>query len=346
MIDVGLLEKLSNAMAVAGAEGEVRKLIRDQIKDHVVDLTVDALGNLIARRAAGSETSMRAMLTAHMDEPGFIVSEVGDNGIIEIEAVGRHDLRYLPASRVVVGEKKTPGVIMSPPIHRWRDHDTKPVKELQIDTGATGKGGIKAGDRAAYQGNFGTLTDAVVRGKAFESRAACAVLIALLTGDPYPFDVYVVFNTQKTVGTRGVRTAANRIAPHLMISVSGVEADDVPRSPDEDDRGHIVRLGGGPVLNLKDWIYITDRPMLDFLVETAQTNNIPYQFSTQEALTEAGIVGIERNDLVTIDVSLPVRYLPSPQALLNLDDANNTVQLLRAAIKTITPDTLLKKVAQ
>ena len=217
---------------------------------------------------------------------------------------------------------------------------------MQIDTGATGKGGLKIGDRAAFQGNFGALTDTIVRGKAFESRAACAILIALLDGEPFPYDVYVVFNTQKTVWTRGVQVAANRIAPDLMISVSGVEADDVPRSLDEDDRGHIVRLGGGPVLNLKDWVYVTDRPVLDFLVETAQANNIPYQFSTQEALTEAGVVGIQRSDLVTLDVSVPVRYLPSPQALLNLTDVENTAQLLRHAIMKITPDTLVKKVAQ
>ncbi|MBX3086175.1 MAG: M42 family peptidase [Anaerolineae bacterium] len=344
MIDVGLLEKLSNAVAVAGAESEVRKLIRDQIKDKVVDLTVDALGNLIVRRAAGSESNLKIMLTAPMDEIGFMVSDVGDNGLISVHSVGRHDLRYLPAARVVVGSAKTPGVIMSPPIHRWHDQNTKAVDDFQIDTGATGKGGIKVGDRAAFMGMFAALTDTVVRGKAFESRAACAILIALLDGDPFPYDVYVVFSTQKKVGTRGAQVAANRIDPDLLISVSGVEADDIPRSPDEDDRGQIVRLGGGPVLNLKDWVYVTDRPMLDYLVATADANNIPYQFSTQDAFTEAGMIATLRDKTVTVDVSLPVRYLQSPLSLLNLTDVENTAQLLRTAIMSLTPNTLLKKV--
>jgi endoglucanase len=345
MIDVSLLEKLSNAVAVAGDEGEVRKLIREKINDHVVDLKIDALGNLIARRAAATESSFKVMLTAHMDETGFMVSEVGDNGLISVHGIGKHDLRYLPSARVVVGKKKTPGVVMSPPIHRWRDQELKAVDDIEIDTGATGKGGIKAGDRAAFMGVFSALTDTVVRGKAFESRAACAVLIALLDDEPFPYDVYVVFSTQKKVGTRGVQVAANRIAPDVLISVSGVEADDVPRTPDEDDRNQIVRLGGGPILNLKDWLYITDRPMLDYLVGTADANNIPYQFSTQEGLTEAGMVATLRDNTTTVDVGIPIRYLASPQSLLNLTDVNNTVQLLRTAIMNLNPDMLLKKVS-
>ncbi|MBX3065522.1 MAG: hypothetical protein U0528_19120 [Anaerolineae bacterium] len=344
MIDLTLFETLSNAVAVANAESEVRKLIREAVRDRVLDPVVDAMGNLIVRRKGLDKSPLRVLLTAHMDEPGFIVTNVGDNGLITVEAQGVHDLRIVPTQRVVVGKDKLPGVFIFPPIHKsLAQKDLPAVDDMHIDVGASGKPNVKLGDRAAYQGAFRKLTDSIVCGKAFESRAAVAVLIALLKGDPFPFDLYAAFTTQRTVMARGAKVAASRIKPDVALALSGAEADDLPRDPDDVDKFALIRLGGGPVIHLSDSSTVLDRQLIGHLRSTAASAGIPVQMDVFSGLSEAG----QMTSLyagVSGSVGIPVRYMSSPHALLNLNDLNAAEKLLREALTTLTPAVINKDV--
>src|ERR1700694_3479310 len=115
------LEKLSNAAGVSGDENEVRKLIVERIKDRVTELTIDPMGNLTGIRKGTGESPLRVMLSAHMDEPGFMVSEIGDDGLIHVVNVGAHDNRVIPTQRVLVGNGRTPGLFLWTPIHQSRE---------------------------------------------------------------------------------------------------------------------------------------------------------------------------------------------------------------------------------
>jgi endoglucanase len=344
MIDLTLLESLSNAVGVANAETEVRKLIRDAIRDRVIDPVVDVMGNLIVRRVGTGKVKLRVLITAHMDETGFIVTQTDDNGLIHVAPMGRPDPRYAPTHRVVLGKDKVPGVFLFAPIHKsYGKNDVPGIDDLHVDIGASGKPGVKVGDRAAYMGDFRKLTDRVVRGKAFESRAAVALLIALLKGDPFPFDVYAAFTTQRTVQARGAKVAAARVKPDVAMVLSGTEADDLPRDPDDMDRAALIRLGGGPVLHLLDGLAVLDRLLLAHLRDTAAKLDIPIQQDVLAGFSEASQTSGEYA-AVSGSVGIPVRYMTGPNALLDLHDLEQTEKLLRQALNTLTPELLKKDV--
>ena len=205
-----LLQKLSEAVGVAGDESEVRQLIRDRIAPHVTDLMIDAMGNLIARRAGTGQSALKVLISAPMDESGFMVSEVDSDGLIHLMTVGALDFRMIPARRVLVGTKKLPGVLIWSPIHHRHGNNTiVDADDMVVDVGASGSGiGVSPGDRIAFQGDYTALTPTIVRGKAFDSRVGCATLIALLEGDPLPFDLHVAFTAQSKIGGRGAIMAA------------------------------------------------------------------------------------------------------------------------------------------
>jgi endoglucanase len=218
------------------------------------------------------------------------------------------------------------------------------VKDMQIDTGASSKSAASVGDRVGLLGMFSALNERIVRGKAFDSRAACAVLIALLQAGPpsgpLPFDLYAVFSTMRTQAGRGALVAAHRLAPDAVISLGGSECDDLPRTPDDIDKQAVIRLGGGPVLALTDRLAVMDRPLFAHLTRTAHVAGLPFQMDANATVTEAGRIAITQPGAVTASLGIPVRYLGSPSALLDLADLDTAERLLWQALLTLTPDLL------
>lgn len=339
----GQLRALSEAVGVAGDERQVRRLILDALKDRAQDVSVDPLGSVTALKKGTGASPLRVLVTAHMDEPGFMVTEVGDNGLITVTGVGAHDARFLPAARVQVGRDRQPGVFLWTPIHFSHDRrDLVEPKELPIDVGAEDRGGVKAGpgDRAAFRAEFAELGGSVVRGKAFESRAGCVALLALLAGEPLPFDLYAAFTAQETIGGRGARVAASRIRPDAAFVLRGAECNDLPRRED-DDSTPVIRMGGGPALTLLDPGLIASPALVAHLRKSAETAGIPVQIEAGSAArSEGGLLSLSGAGVPVAVVGVPVRYLRSPYNLLDLSDLENTVRLLRGALAAFGPDTL------
>ena len=232
VVSRGNLARLADAVGVSGGESDVRQVVLGLIKDRVADLLIDPLGSVIARRPGTGGSPLRIMISAHLDEVGLMVSNVGDDGLIETMAIGVLDPRYAPARRVVVGPDKIAGVLLWAPIHRNRSQSIVAPEDMRIDVGAEGRGGVRAepGDRIAFWSEYTALTESVARGKAFDSRAGCAVLIALLDlldNAPLPFDVHLVFSAQAHIGGRGAVVAANRIQPHAAFVLTGMPTNDL-----------------------------------------------------------------------------------------------------------------------
>ena len=181
-----LLEKLSEAFGVSGCEDEVRGLIIEAIKDHVDEYNVDALGNLIALKRGTGESELKVMLAAHMDEVGLMITHIEKDGSLRFRPVGGLDDRILLAKKVLIGEKRVPGVIGVKPIHLLKKEEREKVvkvEQMAIDIGATSREEaekvVKIGDYAAFATEFAELGD-TVKGKAFDDRVGCTVLIELL----------------------------------------------------------------------------------------------------------------------------------------------------------------------
>jgi endoglucanase len=349
-----LLEKLSNEFGPSGREKAVRNLIKTEIEGLVDRVEVDALGNLIAFKAgAGPEPRLKLMVSAHMDEIGFMVLHVEKSGLVRFGRVGGVDGRMLLSRRVVIGDDKTPGIIGLKPHHLTDDEEDERVPDiddLAIDLGAeddkAAGAKVKVGDYGAFATRFTTLSEdpawPTVRGKAFDDRAGCAVLIGLLA-ERYPVDLYAVFTVQEEVGLRGARVAGYRVAPDAAIALEGTVCDDTPKAPDE-DVSPVTRLGAGPAITLMDRSLVTHPGMVRLLQDAAAAEGIAIQYK-QPALggTDSGAIHLTRGGVPAVTVAVPCRYIHSPASILNLNDLTNTVKLAAAALKRVDRSYLVRE---
>lgn len=336
-----LLKELSEAFGVSGHETAVRELILDTIKDWIDEHRVDALGNLIVLKRGDGSSKRKVMLSAHMDEVGLMIMHIEKDGSLRFYEVGGIDDRVLLAKTVLIGDEKVPGVIGVKPIHLLDSKEREQVlkqKQLSIDIGASSQEEagklVKLGDYAAFDVSFAELGGELrtVKGKAFDDRAGCAVLIELLRQD-YPFDLHAAFTVQEEVGLRGARVAAYSIAPDLAFALEGTICDDLPKKRDVSPT---TKLGAGPAITIMDRSVIADRRLVQLLVDTAKQNGIPYQFK-QPGLggTDAGAIHLAREGVPSTVVSIPSRYIHSPTCLLSLNDFDNAVHLMGATLAKV-----------
>lgn len=352
-----ILKELSEAFGPAGCESAVRELIFEAIQGHVDNCQVDALGNLIALKrgsqpVASSHEPLKVMVSAHMDEVGIMVTHADKEGLLHFDIVGGLGAGVLLAQPVVLGEDRLPGVIGLKPIHLQEGSEGKKlpkVPELSIDIGATGQ---EEAEKAAPKGTYGTFATSftelggelrTVKGKAFDDRAGCAVLVELLVGAglspcPYPFDLWAAFTVQEELGLRGARVAAFRVEPDVAFSLEGTVCDDLPKEKDESPT---TELGKGPAITIRDRSVVCDPRLIEHLVEVAEAEGIPYQFKRPGVGgTDAGAIHLIKEGVPSAVVSVPSRYIHSPVNVLSLTDLENTVRLMRAALQRLRPEVI------
>lgn len=349
------LEQLSNAFGVSSVEGDIRKIIVEAVQPYTDSWRVDTMGNLFVTRKPKGEGArpLRVMLTAHMDEVGFIISEIKNDGGLKFKPIGGFDRRVLLGKAVVVGPERIPGVIGLKPIHLLNSGDRNKVDDIDsmvIDVGASGSsiGKVNVGDFATFATRFGFLGGQAgtgleqgrVKGKAFDDRAGCAVLLELIKDD-YPLELIAVFTVQEEIGLRGARVAGYAVDPDVAFILECTAADDLPRPDDDKDEG-FPRLGRGPALTVMDRSFIADRRLVDLLIDTATAGQIPYQFKRPGiGGTDAGAVHLARAGVPSAAVSLPARYIHTPAAVLDLADFWHTVELMRATLQRL-PDSVAR----
>jgi putative aminopeptidase FrvX len=338
------LRELSEAVGISGNEDQVRSVVLNAVRGHVDEARIDTLGNvLVAKRGTGPQP-MRVMVAAHMDEIGLMVTGHDGDGYLRVRTVGGIDARLLPGVFLQVGPDRLPGVIGLKPVHLLEDNEEERIPRLEnlvIDIGAKSRDEAEKlaplGTYASFNTRFRELGP-TVSGKAFDDRAGCAVLVELLRGEPFPFDVHGVFTVQEEVGLRGARVAAYAIAPDCAFALEGTIADDLPK---DKESSPTTMLGKGPAITVMDRSFIADRRLVQLLVGTADELGIPYQIK-QPGIggTDAGAIFAVREGVPSVTVAVPCRYIHSPVSLLSLDDFANTVRLMREALTRLTRQTL------
>jgi tetrahedral aminopeptidase len=335
-----LLRRLSETVGVSGDEGAVRRILRETVTGLADEVKVDTIGNLFAIKH-GPPRAPRVLLTAHMDEIGFMIVGVDGDGLLKFEAVGGVDERVLLGKPVWVGESRVPGVIGMKPIHLVKDRELESVVKidtLRIDIGATNKDGAcrmaKPGDRATFATAFSTLGP-VVSGKALDDRAGCAVLVEVLRGRSYPVELICAFTVQEEVGLRGARVAGFAADAAAAIVIDCTPANDLPPASEEDENfKYNTRLWQGPAVYTHDGSTLHDKRLIKYLISTADSRGIPYQRRQPGGGgTDAAAVQRSRAGVPTVSVSVPGRYIHSPAALVSVDDFHNTARLVRAALE-------------
>ena len=333
-----ILKELSEAFGVSGREDEVRGVIIEAIKGHVDEYRVDSIGNLIALKRGTGESKLKVMLAAHMDEVGLMITHIEKDGSLCFRPVGGIDDRILLSKVVLIGQDRILGVIGVKPIHLLKEKEREKVvkvEEMAVDIGASSREEaeklVKPGDYAAFATKFVELGN-TVKGKAFDDRAGCAVLIELLKKE-YPFEFHAAFTVQEEVGLRGARVAAYAIEPDIAFVLEGTVCDDLPKKRDVSPT---TRLGGGPAIIIMDRSFIADRRLVDLLVETAEENGVPYQFK-QPVIggTDAGAIHLTKEGVPSAAVAVPCRYIHSPACLLSLSDLGSTVELMKETLSKL-----------
>ncbi len=339
-MDYDLLKRLSEAAGVPGREEGIRELISAELEGVVDSLETDTMGNLIAHKKAagnsGADGAKRVMLAAHMDEIGFYVRFIDDDGFLRVQNVGGFDTRNLFARQVTVHASSGELVgVMNPgvkPVHISSPEEREKVPKLPefiVDTGLpadTVKEKVRLGDPVTLRQPFIDMGE-VVTGKAMDDRVNCFILVELLKALENPAcDVYAVFSVQEEVGLRGAQTAAFALEPDIGIALDTTLAVDIPGTPSEQ---RVTKLGGGVALKVMDSSAISTRWLLDEFIALAEEKNVPYQFELLPlGGTDAGAMQRSRGGVASLTLSIPSRYVHTVTEMVAKNDVEASLALL------------------
>jgi tetrahedral aminopeptidase len=337
---LALLEKLCNACAVSGDEGEVRSLVLDEIKPFADEVKEDALGNLLAIRHAKTKNPLRVMLDAHMDEVGFMLIDSEGEGLFRFEKVGGIDARQLVGKPVLVGREHVPGIIGARPIHLTTADERSramPMDSLRIDVGPGGNGKVKVGDRATFATRFQQVGPSLLS-KALDDRLGVATLVELIKNPPENIELLAAFSVQEEIGLRGARVAAYALNPDLAIAIDSTPAFDLPMWDGSENAMYNSKLGGGPAIYTADAGTLGDPRLIRWLAQSGEELGIPYQFRQPGGGgTDAGSIHRVRAGVPSVSISVPGRYAHTAVLLSRLSDWEATLQLLHSALERLTP---------
>ncbi|WP_420593753.1 M42 family metallopeptidase [Deinococcus sp.] len=337
---------LSNLNGVPGREDAVREYLRGELSSLVDETRVDAMGNLIAFKAGreplGGAQRERVMLSAHMDEIGFLVRYIDDRGFLRVQALGGFDPRNLFARNVTVQTRSEtlPGILTpgGRPIHISSAEDRSKVPELKaffVDLGLEAeevKRRVRVGDMVTLDQQARQMGQLIV-GKAMDDRASVFMQLEVLRQleGPPRHDVYAVFSTQEEVGLRGAVTAAYSVEPTIGIGLDVTLAVDTPGV--EADEA-VTRLGEGIGIKVYDSSMVSTRSLVDEFADLAEREGIRYQLEVL-ALggTDGAAIQRSRAGVPTLTLSLPTRYIHSVTEAVHVDDLEAGIALLLAYLR-------------
>lgn len=343
-MNLTLLERLCNARGVSGDESEVRDIIIDEIKYIADDIKVDNLGNIIALKKGKKRFAPKLMLSAHMDEVGFIVNYITDEGFLKISAVGGINAGTILGKGVCVGKRKVPGVIGVKPVHlldgKERSKAIK-IEDVYVDIGANSKADalnyVNLGDSVTFDSKFRKLDNGRIIGKALDDRAGCFILLNIIKKE-LPYDVYFTFAVQEEVGMRGAKVAAFLIDPDSAIVVESTTAADVLGVPESE---RVCELGQGPVISFMDKSTIYYKEYFDLALKLSKEKDIRLQIKKAVAGgNDSGAIHTSRAGVKTLAVSLPCRYLHTAAGMITMQDITESEKLIYNLIENIAGGSL------
>lgn len=336
---LSLIRELTELHAVSGNEDAVRNIISEKIRVFADELTVDTMGNLIAFKRGRAPSGKKTVVSAHMDEVGFIISDITEDGFLKFKCVGGIDPRILLAQNILIGKNRVGGVIGIKAVHLQTADERKNVvksKDMYVDIGADSKEEalkkVQKGDYACFDSEFTELGGGFVKAKALDDRVGCAMLCELIKRD-YDEDVYFCFSVQEEVGLRGACVIARRLNADRAVILESTTCSDIAGvKPHE----YATVSGRGPVLSIMDRASYSDKALNSFICRIADENKIPFQFK-QSAMggNDAGAYQNSGNACKTAVISLPCRYIHSPVSCANTDDILNMYALAEKTLKNI-----------
>ncbi|MCB0687366.1 MAG: M42 family metallopeptidase [Saprospiraceae bacterium] len=341
MIDFDLLKTICETPGAPGFEKPIRDLVLDQLKSISDEVSVDAMGNVIAIKKG--KDRKRVMIAAHLDEISFIVTHIDDDGFIRFHTLGGFDPKTLTAQRVIIhGREDVIGVMGSKPIHLMQAEERNKapnIKDYYIDTGLTGKevkALISVGDPITRERSLIKMGNCV-NGKSLDNRVSVYILLktmAALKERDVPYDVYGTFTVQEEVGLRGAMSSAGHINPHFGFGLDVTVAFDLPGAQPHEV---ITKLGEGAAIKIMDGSTICDYRMVQYLKKLADEKNIKWQpeILTAGGTDTAGIQRYGKDGSIAGAISIPLRHLHQVIEMAHTEDIDHCIALLTEAVANL-----------
>lgn len=332
---LNILKSLINAVSVSGAEEDVSEVIKSMVADCCDEVYNDALGNLIAVKKSGNPDAKKIMMAAHMDEIGFMVTFIEDNGWVRVAPVGGINWIAVAYGEILF-RNGLRGVLV--PENKVGAHEYNATK-MYIDVGAKNKAEaskkIKIGDTCTLAPKLIKLMNNRVAVTKLDDKIACVVLIRALLdlkNAKVDNDLYFVFTTQEEVGIRGAKTSTYAIMPDYAIALDVTGTGDTPEASPM-----ICKVGGGAAIKIMDSSVICHREMVNLMMKTAEAKKIPHQSEillgggTDTANMQSAGAGC-----IAGAISIPSRYIHSGVEMCDMKDVQACVNLLVATISAIS----------
>ena len=345
---LAMFKTLTELPGAPGNEHAVRNYLRGELEKYSDEMIQDNLGGIFGVRK-GPENSPKIMVAGHMDEVGFMITGITENGMLRFQTLGGWWNQVMLAQRVeIITDKRViPGVIGSIPPHLLTDEQrAKPmdVKNMLIDIGADDledakRIGIRPGQQALPVCPFTPMAnEKKIMAKAWDNRYGCGLALELLKevkDTDLPNQLYSGATVMEEVGLRGAQTAANMINPDLFFGLDASPANDMSGSKTE-----FGQLGKGTLLRILDRTMITHRGIREFILDTAETHNIPYQYFVSQGGTDAGKVHISNEGVPSAIIGICSRYIHTSSSIIHTDDYAAAKELLVKLITTCDKTTL------
>ncbi len=330
-----LLKRLCETPGVPSREEQIRRLVVQELKPLVSEITVDTLGNVIGHKKGRG--GPKVMIAAHMDEIGFLVRHIDDKGFLRIQPVGGFDPRVLVAQRVYVhgynGDRLLGAMQPSAkPIHLLTEEEKKKslhIEDIFIDLGMTAEEvhkKVEVGDPVTLARTAERVGGNVVS-KTLDNRLSVYVMIeALRTLGQHDCEILAVATVQEEVGLRGAVTAAYHLQPDIGLALDVTLAGDFPGNPEPEQ---VTRLGKGPAIKIMDGSLLCDPQIVRHFRQVAEKHQIPYQLEIlPRGGTDAGGIQRSRGGVPSFTLSIPTRYVHTVNETASVADIDNAVALL------------------
>lgn len=333
-VNIPLLKEICEVAGAPGFEQRIREIVIREVTPLVDEVKIDSIGNVIAIKKGKDRN--KVMLAAHMDEIGFMVKHVDDNGFIRFHPLGGFDPKTLTAQRVVIhGKEDFIGVMGSKPIHLMKPEERKKplaLTDFFIDTGLPAekvKALVTVGDPITRERTLIEMGDCV-NCKSLDNRVSVYILIEMLKelGET-PHDTYAVFTVQEEIGVRGATVAALDLNPDFAFCIDTTIAFDVPGAKPEEK---VTELGKGVGIKVMDSRVVPDYRMVRYMKQTADKHSVKWQ----PELLPAGGTDTSAMQLfgrsIAGAVSIPTRHIHQVIEMSHKQDIRDTIELLKACL--------------
>ena len=323
-----MIDALYNLKGVSGAEDEIRMYLLNELSGLCDDIRVDNMGNIIAKRIYNDKLPTTALI-AHIDEPGFIITDITEDGYLKFETIGDIKTDGLLAEKVKIGD--IIGIISLKAIHlSTKEEREKKVKidDLYIDIGASDKIDaekyVGIGDYCAFYSDTVNFGDGLLKGCAVAARAECLLLLNLLkSGLMFNTNLLLIFTVQHNVKCRGIMVLTDELNSVEQIFVLG----------ETDIKENKLKLGNGTIIEETTDDNERTEELCKSIIQ--KIGGIPYQQYVSKLKNEKKFLSQNFCDKAILTIGIPCEYKNSSVNLISEKDIRSTQKIIEKILSEV-----------